>query len=200
MRGTASPHLLDTYHSERHAAGKLVLENTQAQVLLGDDSEEIAPVREFLMRLCRRKDVNRALAEVLTCLDTHYSCPDQGASAHPWLGKMVPNFPIRAASKEVELTTLLAAGRGLLIDGTEGAQLMSLVPNNVDTVRVESRAQDVPAAILMRPDGHAVWIANDVATDIEALRDAAAYWFGCPASNVSHNGKRAGEAFFHRTP
>ena len=60
VRSGAPAHLLETHHEEQHAAGKRVLGNTQAQVLLAKNSEESQPLREFLTRFFSRADVKIA--------------------------------------------------------------------------------------------------------------------------------------------
>lgn len=181
VRG-APGRLIESYHRERHAAGKRVLENTQAQVLLAEESDESSPIREFLTRFFRRRDVNVALAEVLTCLDTQYERPSQ-EDTNPWLGRMIPDFALRFAGKDTRLAALLSEGRGLLIDATEGAQFMRAVerpPANLCAVATASLPPAVPQAMLVRPDGHAAWISNKRPGEANELREAIDYWFSGP--------------------
>jgi 2-polyprenyl-6-methoxyphenol hydroxylase-like FAD-dependent oxidoreductase len=111
VRGTGPPHLLDSYHSERHPAGAQVLANTQAQVLLDTEAERLGPLVDLLTRVASHPAGNRALAEMVTGLDTRYDMRQR--ADHPWLGRLAPNIALAADSGPTDLATqlTLAAGR-----------------------------------------------------------------------------------------
>ena len=180
VRGVAPEHLLESYDRERHAVGKRVLESTQAQVLLAEKTDESGPLRGFLTHFFNRPDVNLALAEVVTNLDTRYDQAGQ-TDTSPWLGRMIPDFALRVAGENTRLVALLRKGHGLLIDATEGAEFLRALDRpsaNIRTVHATSIPQDVPGAMLVRPDGHAAWISNGRSCELQELREAIAYWFG----------------------
>ncbi len=179
LRDGASARLLETYNDERHAAGKRVLENTQAQVLLTELSEDRKPLREFLIRLFQRPEVSLALAEVVTGLDTRYLSPSD-ATAHALLGRMVPDFALFAEGRETRLTELLHGGQWVLIDATDRAHFINSLEGfapDIRKVHATSVPQSGPLAILVRPDGHAAWIWTGHSDDANALHEALAYWF-----------------------
>lgn len=179
-RGDAPAYLLETYHEERYAAGKRVLENTQAQVLLAENENESSPLREFLTHFFNRRDVNVALAEVLTCLDTCYEQTVQ-KDKHPWLGCMVPDFGLEVKARNTCLTELLRDARWVLIDSTQQARFVRSLERssaNLRAVHATCLPETTPRAMLVRPDGHAVWVWNKCSGEVNELREALAYWFG----------------------
>ncbi|MGO4458902.1 FAD-dependent monooxygenase [Streptomyces sp. M-16] len=192
-RGQAPDTLLDTYHDERHAAGKRLLRNTRAQAVLapadGDD-DHLAPVRDLLAELAEPGDTAGPLAEMITAVDTRY--PSSGDPAHPWAGRMVPDIPV-GPDGEDSLTGLLtrSAGGALLLDGSAGSHALSAAArpwaDRVTTARTHSHALERAHAVLVRPDGHAAWIgAPSVPVDAaaEELRETLAHWFGRPEALV----------------
>lgn len=87
---------------------------------------------------------------------------------------------------------LLHTGRPLLLDLHGTTDLAAVAKKWADRVDLaEARAQDhhwtvpaigavrAPAALLVRPDGHVVWAADDT-TDTATLRTALTTWFGPP--------------------
>ena len=114
VRGTAPAHLLDSYHAERHQAGARILANTQAEVLLDDAGDRLAPLTDLLTRVARHPDGNRAFAEIIAGLDTRYDMHPE--TAHPWLGHLAPNLTLCTEAGDTNVATLLAARRTLLLD------------------------------------------------------------------------------------
>ena len=218
VRGTAPPDLLASYHAERHPAGALVLASTRAQVLLdnvdsldnvdgadGADgaADRLRPLIDLLARVAGHPDGNRALAEIVTGLDTRYDMPGEGD--HPWLGRLAPNLElITTDSVLTDLATELtrAAGRPLLLDldldldldrepgpGFGEARLRDCVAGWTDRVRlVRGRCPGHPElrALLVRPDGHTSWLRTraagnahpDAEDPADGLREALASWHG----------------------
>ncbi|MEU8514596.1 FAD-dependent monooxygenase [Kitasatospora sp. NPDC048722] len=183
VRGTASAHLLDSYHAERHAAGAHVLANTRAQVLLGEPGElgdRLAPLTDLLTRVARHPDGNRALAETVTGLDTRYeTLPDTG---HPWLGRLVPDLTLTTGDGRTRLSDLLAPGRGVLLDLTGGTDVRAAAAGWADRVDlVVATCPDHPdlRAVLLRPDGHTAWLRTvEDEGETDGLRQALQHWYG----------------------
>ncbi|GAA1944812.1 FAD-dependent monooxygenase [Kitasatospora viridis] len=188
VRGTAPAHLLDSYHAERHPAGAHVLANTRAQVLLGAAAADgrLGPLVDLLTRVARHPAGNRALTETLTGLDTRYEMPNEiGAAAdHPWLGRLAPDLSLNTGQGAESVAELLATGRGLLLDLADRTAVREAAAgwaDRVDTVTATCPGQPELGALLLRPDGHAAWLAGAADHRASGLRRALAHWFGAPA-------------------
>jgi 2-polyprenyl-6-methoxyphenol hydroxylase-like FAD-dependent oxidoreductase len=188
VRGTGPPHLLDSYHSERHPAGAQVLASTQAQVLLETEADRLGPLVDLLTRVARHPAGNRALAETVTGLDTRYDMHQQ--ADHPWLGRLAPNLALTTNSGAAELATqlTLAAGRPLLLDLTDLRAIREAAApwtDRVALVRATCPGHPDLRAILVRPDGHTAWLRIDADRPPDAgLRQALTHWHG-PAGRES---------------
>jgi hypothetical protein len=185
VRGTAPAHLLATYHTERHTAGAHVLANTQAQALLGDADDRLRPLIDLLTRIAGHAAGNRAFAETITGLDTRYDMrPDLG---HPWLGRLAPDLTLTRDTGTTTVATLLAGGRGLLLDLTGSSAVgRSAAPWKQHVDVVDAKCPDHPQlhAILLRPDGHTAWLRTDGFDHPDDLRQALEHWFG-PATTAA---------------
>ncbi|MFJ1935159.1 FAD-dependent monooxygenase [Kitasatospora sp. NPDC088160] len=194
-RGQAPETLLDTYHTERHAAGARLLRNTRAQALLAGDDEELAPVRDLLAELAQAKDTAGPLAEEITGIATRYPAPH--GSGHPWEGAMVPDIPLQHDTLHDDtlqhgaLIPLLAhTGAGaLLLEDTTAAEALRTAAgpwtDRVSAATVRPGALPGTPAVLVRPDGHAAWTAPPTAPPqaaAEQLRAALHLWFGPAAA------------------
>ncbi|MBZ6475385.1 FAD-dependent monooxygenase [Streptomyces griseocarneus] len=184
-RGQVPESLLDTYHTERHAAGARLLRNTQAQMLIATEGEALAPVRELLAELAQAEETAGYLAEEITGVGTRY--PVHHGSGHPWEGRMVPDVLLERDS----LVPLLAhtGGGVLLVDENTGTDsLREAARPWADRVTVVSAQTDsLPdaSAVLIRPDGHAAWAGTRSvprSTTAQQLRGALQYWFGPPTA------------------
>ncbi len=189
-RGQAPDSLLDSYHTERHAAGARLLRNTRVQALVAAEGERLAPVRELLAELAQAQETAGFLAEMITGVGTRYAV--HHGSGHPWEGWMVPDVPL----ERDRLLPLLArtGGGALLVDESTGADALREAAGPwADRVTVASAAPDsLPdtPAILVRPDGHAAWAATPSAphrTTTQQLRAALHHWFGPPTDSSGPN-------------
>jgi 2-polyprenyl-6-methoxyphenol hydroxylase-like FAD-dependent oxidoreductase len=182
VRGTAPAHLLGSYHTERHTAGAHVLANTRAQVLLGDADDRLGPLTDLLTRVASHPAGNRAFAETITGLDTRYGMrPD---TAHPWLGRLAPNLTLTTGTGDTDLATLLATGRGLLLNLAEGNAIRESAAawaGRVDIVDATCRGHPELRALLLRPDGHAAWLRTAEHDHADGLHQALQHWYGPPA-------------------
>jgi bifunctional hydroxylase/dehydrase len=177
LRGDAPEALLDTYHTERHEVGRLMLTSTQAQSQLVLGGPEAQPLRDVLSELMQYPEVARHLAAKVTGLDIRYHVGD-GTS--PLLGRRMPHLPLTAGSRPTSSTELLRAGRGLLLDLADTSVLRRRAQGWRDRVDiVTAPAQPGPlagtTAVLVRPDGYVAWAAPGSYQD---LNSSLAKWFG----------------------
>ncbi|WP_410641864.1 FAD-dependent monooxygenase [Amycolatopsis sp. lyj-346] len=169
VHGTAPEGLLDTYHTERHAAGSRILANTRAQVALEEAGDE--PWADLLRRVAAHPAGNRALAEIITGLD---ACYEPGA--HPWLGRLAPDVPMRVSGAETHLAALLHAGRPVLLDLTASGSFATWSAG-VEVVTASSPSTSDVDAVLLRPDGHVAWVGTPGSGEA-GLAEAVHRWVG----------------------
>ncbi|MEU5551075.1 rifampin monooxygenase [Micromonospora sp. NPDC047793] len=162
--GWAPEGLLDSYHTERHPVAADVLDNTRAQMELLSTEPGPLAVRRLLSHLMEFEEVNRYLIEKITAISVRY---DVGAG-HELLGRRMRDVRLGRG----RLYELTRTGRGLLLDQT-GRLSVDGWADRVDHVVDVSEELDVPA-VLLRPDGHVVWVG----AERQSLRDHLPRWFG----------------------
>ena len=168
VRGWAPAGLLDSYHAERRPVAADVLDNTRAQAELLSLEPGPQALRRLLTDLMEIEDVNRYLIERVTAIGVRY---DVGAG-HELLGRRLRDVRLERG----RLYALMHAGRGLLLDQT-GRLSVAGWADRVDHVVDVSEELDVPG-VLLRPDGHVVWVGHDQGE----LGDALPRWFGAAAA------------------
>ncbi|MER7949557.1 rifampin monooxygenase [Streptomyces sp. NPDC096079] len=162
--GWAPEGLLDTYEAERHPVGARVLRNTRAQMtLLGAEPGPTA-LRELFSKLMDFEEVNRYVTGMITAVDVRYDLGE----GHELLGRRLRDLTL----KRGRLYELTHAGRGLLLDRS-GLLSVEGWADRVDHVVDAGEELDVPA-VLMRPDGHVVWVGEEQ----EELTARLTEWFG----------------------
>jgi bifunctional hydroxylase/dehydrase len=182
VRGTAGADLLDTYHTERHAAGRRLLMNTQAQGLLFLTGAEMQPLRDVFRELARHKEVARDLAAMVSGLEIRY---DVGGGTHPLLGMRMPKVGLATAvGRKSTTTAFLRQGRGVLFDHADNPVLRARAApwaSRIDIVTASATglAEESPlhstVAVLVRPDGYVAWAAPGSHHDLDS---ALRRWFG----------------------
>jgi 3-(3-hydroxy-phenyl)propionate hydroxylase len=127
----------------------------------------------------------RRIAAMLSGLDIHYDLGE----GHPLLGRRMPDLDLHTADGPTRVFTLLHDARPVLLnlgepggfDITPWADRVQLVDaKHVGTWELPVLGEvTAPAAVLIRPDGHVVWVGDP--TD-PGLPDALATWFGTPTA------------------
>lgn len=183
INGWAPTGLLDTYHDERHPAGRRACQIGMAQLALLYPLERMTPLREVLSELLEFDDVNRHLIRAIT--DVRYPVKKargrRGGTTHALTGRRVPNAQLKTATGEISVASTLHTGHGVLLDLSGGTADLSTArgwQHRVDTVTAQPSAEIEAAAALVRPDGHLAW-AGDPGAD-NGMLAALAEWFGEP--------------------
>lgn len=184
INGWAPEGLLDTFQSERHPVGELLMRNTRAQTKLYLSGEEMEPLRAVMQELVQDVAVARHLAGQVSGLDVRY---DVGPGSHPRLGlRLRPDTPLKLTDgSPATVRDLLKPARGVLFvtPAAAGSDALRATAarwgDRVDTVtgdwaEGEGAASDAPHALLVRPDGYIAWAAPDEAD----LQEALERWFG----------------------
>jgi rifampicin monooxygenase len=166
--GWAPDALLDSYESERRPVAADVLDTTRAQMTLLSTEPGPLAVRRLVSELAAFADVRRFLMEKITAIGIRYDVDGDGAEL---LGRRLRDLSLTGG----RLYELMHEGRGLLVDST-GALSVTCWSDRVDHVVDAAPDLDVPA-VLLRPDGHVVWVGADQV----GLDEATARWFGVAA-------------------
>ncbi|MFF6956689.1 FAD-dependent monooxygenase [Streptomyces sp. NPDC008317] len=188
VTGRAPDGLLDTYHTERHAVGRRVLANIEAQTVILFGGPETGAVRGTAAELLTRTSVVRGhLAGMISGLDIRYG--DTDTDTHPdaageLTGRRVPHIALTTADGPTGTTELLRPGRGVLLDLSGDTRRRATLgraaegwAGRVDVVSarpVPGTLLDGQKTVLLRPDGHIAWSAPRAADPAPALRR----WFG----------------------
>ncbi|MEV0130313.1 FAD-dependent monooxygenase [Dactylosporangium sp. NPDC050688] len=182
VAGWAPPQLLDTYHTERHPVGQRLLRNTRAQGLLYLAATEMDPLRQVLGEIVALPEPARLLAGMVSGLDVRYDVGDDD----PLAGLRLADSPVVTADGQpTRVFELLRRGRGVLV--VTGADLTPATAaaawgDRVDVVtgRWGATGADLPAAVLLRPDGHVVWTSRST----QPVQAALGRWFGESAATA----------------
>ncbi|MEX5635126.1 FAD-dependent monooxygenase [Parafrankia sp. FMc2] len=180
VRGHAPDGLLDSYHSERHPVGERVLANVSVQVALMNPDPSSDGLRRLFSDLLRLDQANAYLAGMVSGTDIVYDC---GRPDDPLAGRFVPETRLRTSGGSVSLAALLHAGRPVLLDLADRADLRHAAApwaDRVDVVPARAQERLTAEALLLRPDGYAAWGAMGGARDVEDLSVALGRWFGDP--------------------
>lgn len=169
IKGWAPEGLLDSYQRERQPVAADVLNNTRAQSELMQIEPGPQAARRVISELMDFKEVNRYLIEKITAIGVRY---DFGVGPE-LLGRRLKDVELNGG----RLFEHMRNGKGLLLDRT-GKLSVNGWADRVDHV-VDTTTPGEPTAILLRPDGHVVWIGNDPDGLISHLNQ----WFGRSTSN-----------------
>ena len=182
--GTSPDGLLDTYHAERHPVGARVQRNALVQNVLRGTGERTGALRDIITELLSMDEPRKRFAGMMSGLDIHYDLGE----GHPLLGRRMPDLDLVTADGPLRVFTLLHDARPVLLNlGEPGG--FDITPWAARVRLVDATyagtwelpvlgAVTAPAAVLIRPDGHAAWVGD--LTD-PGLPGALTTWFGPPA-------------------
>ncbi|TLS42824.1 FAD-dependent oxidoreductase [Streptomyces montanus] len=174
VRGWASEGLLDSYETERHAAGERVLMQTRAASALLAPGADVTALRRLFAELLDRTENVHMVAATMAGADVRYDMGEDHPAAPT--GWFVPPLDLTTDDGQTRrLAELLRDARPLLVDFTGGSDLAATAkPWNDRVRRVTATADEAPApALLIRPDGYVAWAGADP----ESLKAALTRWF-----------------------
>lgn len=147
-RGDADSALLDAYHEERHPVGEQLVEHTLGQsALITATAPDGVALRAVLSRLIAEvPELSLSLARKLSALDVAYPAGD-----HPLVGKRVPEHVARLRHAR---PVLLVAAPAPIPAATAAAK------RGFDVVTAPL-SWTTAAVVLVRPDGHVWWAADE---------------------------------------
>jgi 2-polyprenyl-6-methoxyphenol hydroxylase-like FAD-dependent oxidoreductase len=180
VNGWAPSWLMDSYQAERHPVGHQALRVTDLLQRITLAPAAVRALRPVLARLMLGfGPARRTLRRRISGLSVAYP-PPRGERAHTWTGRRVPDILVGGA----RMYELMRGGRFLLLDGTDDRGVAHAAeegwPGRVDIVRVlVSAAADLPAVLLVRPDGYAAWATNASAPEDRLAAGCAALRSWC---------------------
>jgi 2-polyprenyl-6-methoxyphenol hydroxylase-like FAD-dependent oxidoreductase len=190
VRGSAPEGLLDSYHSERHAAGRRALLQSRAQRALSRGDVYAAAARELFGELLRFPEPARHLGELIAGSDVRYPMTGPGEPAppggpHPLTGRLAPDLRLRSGQGSTRVAELMRPARPVLLDFTADGRVAAAAAGRAEpvTILVVTLLAGSPPAdgLLIRPDGYVAWATGPRATDPAAgLADALRTWCSPP--------------------
>jgi 2-polyprenyl-6-methoxyphenol hydroxylase-like FAD-dependent oxidoreductase len=160
IKGDAPSWLLDTYETERHPVGANVLKMTDR--LFKISALKSAPARkmaQLLMKTAFLFEAGRRIPRsFLSGLGVSY--PPHGEHPHKLAGKRLQDIVLDGT----RLAEARRAGKFVLVDTTPASKAAELAQaeygDRVTTMAGKSTV-DIPALILLRPDGYVAWASDD---------------------------------------
>jgi 2-polyprenyl-6-methoxyphenol hydroxylase-like FAD-dependent oxidoreductase len=192
VAGWAPEGLLDSYHAERHLAGRRAVLQTRAQRALSASGEYAAALRELFGELMQFAEPLRHVGTIMEGSDVRYEMPAGGTRPHPLAGRLAPDLRLETGSGVTRVAELVQSARGVLLDlsdpgdaRTANGALAGAASGWAGRVSVTTARPVAPpaaaAAMLIRPDGYVAWAASPDAADLAGgLPEALRTWFGEP--------------------
>ncbi|MEV5582692.1 FAD-dependent monooxygenase [Streptomyces parvus] len=189
VRGWAPPGLLDTYQTERHAAGARTLLHTRAQMALRRGHDPAAEaLRDVFKELLEDEASLRRIGTLVAGSDIRHPVPGQGD--HALTGALAPDLTLDTGQDVTTVAQLMRPARPLFLDLADRPELRRIAERwahrvNIYTVSTHDRPAD---ALLIRPDAHIAWAAPVGASSgtlLPELEHALGTWFGSPWADVT---------------
>lgn len=190
VRGSAPDGLLESYHTERHAAGQRALLQSRAQHGLSADTEYARAARELVGELLVYAEPARHVGELIAGSDVRYDMTGPGQTApaggpHPLTGRLAPDLSLSTSDGTTRVAELMRAARPVLLDFTADGRVAVAAAGwagLVTVLTVIPRQLGPPAdGLLIRPDCYVAWAAGPGAADpVAGLADALRTWCGQP--------------------
>ncbi|WP_374403932.1 FAD-dependent oxidoreductase [Streptomyces sp. 35G-GA-8] len=162
--------LLDTYESERHPVGAMVLR--ASGIITRFALARSTPLRALRSAgsqlLFRAAPFGDRVMRVVTGIGIAYPSP---RGAHPLVGRRAPDLALSSG----RLYEALRAGRFVAVGPHGDAHVRSAVPDDGPALYAEF-AHSATRTLLVRPDGYIAWAADH--PDPAGLRHALTEWTG----------------------
>lgn len=172
--------LVDTYEEERHPVGEWLMGWTRAQVLTLEPGAHGAAMQGLIRDLVATDDGANMFMDHFFGLSLHYNLGQSMACKHPLIGHSVPDFELQDGSR---LGSQMSSGKGLLLELEDNCNLERVLNESAMTAKVDFCCASVQdrrgiSALLSRPDGFVVWVAEDNKDrDLTSLHSALQKWF-----------------------
>jgi len=175
VRGWAPDGLLDSYHAERHAAGRRAILQTRAQKALSGSGEYTDALRELFGELMQYAEPLRHVGTMLEGSDIRYEMPAGGRPRHQLLGRLAPDLRLQTRDGATRVAELARAARGVLLDLTESSVAGS--DGAVGADAVGAVGADAVGAVVAAGAGYADPAADvDPAVGADSVASASAGW------------------------
>ncbi|MFJ1914117.1 FAD-dependent oxidoreductase [Streptomyces sp. NPDC088147] len=182
LDGRAGDALLDTYDTERHPVGAMVLRASGGIIRLA--LTRSVPMRALgaigSQLLVRAHPLTDRAMRMVSGVGIAYRSP---RGAHPLVGRRAPDLALSSG----RLYEALRAGRFVVVGPRGDERVRSVVPGDGPVLYTEF-AHSTTRTLLIRPDGYIAWAAD--APDPSGLRGALAEWTGQRAGQ--RTGQREG--------
>ncbi|UEJ82832.1 FAD-dependent monooxygenase [Brachybacterium halotolerans subsp. kimchii] len=179
VRGEAPEALLDTFEAERRPVASDVLTMTRAQSVLISGDPGAQALRRVLGELIALPEADRLLSEKIASLSIRYDLGTPGGAEDDLVGRRLRDMSLGAG----RLYERMHDGRWLLVD-PDGAFSPAAWADAVEHI-VEPCAELPARAVLLRPDGHAAWAAEDLGSGrgaSSAVESSAVEWSAVESS------------------
>ncbi len=190
VRGTAPAGLLDSYHTERHAAGVRTLQQSRAQRALQTDDEYGRALRELVGEFLQFAEPQRHVGEMIAGSDVRYDMTAPGGTQQPGpggqrphelTGHLAPDLKLETADGRTRVAELMRPARPVLLDFAQDGSVEATAASSgghVPVMKVKPIGGAARAdAMLIRPDGWVAWASGPHAAHAaEGLADALSTW------------------------
>ncbi len=170
IRGSAPSWLLDSYERERLPVGAAVLRLTDAfnQLVLGRSRVQRTVQSLAIGTITRVPAGRRFMAGRLSQIGINYPRPSR--DDHEMVGRRMPDVDCGGT----RLYELLREGRFVMATNAD------VEIDRTDVMHAVHRDRELPAAVLVRPDGYVAWADDQPPTESHAAA-AIAHWSLRPA-------------------
>lgn len=169
LHGWSGDELLDSYQSERHPVGRMVLRVSHALLTaVTARSAAVRTLRIWVASVAHQLRVVEAhAARGISGISINYRAP---LGSHPLAGRRVPD--LRLAGEPSRLYEALRQGKFVLV----GRDIATIAAPWAGRVVTASPAAGLHPTLLVRPDGYTAWAAE--APHPDEVRKTLTRWLG----------------------